>query len=402
MADSLPTPSEARARILSSVEPLREAAPYPLDAALGGVLARDVVAALAVPPADNASMDGVALRLAELVKSDGSLPLEGLSAAGDRPAALAPGCARLIYTGAVVPSGADAVVPLEDYDAVGERIIVREPGRVRLGANIRRRGEDLQPGDLVLRAGARLRPQDVGLCASLGLAELWLLRPLRVALLTTGNELTEPGGAAPEGALFDSNSSMLSGLVRSLGAEVVFRQRVLDDPLATERALAEGAAAADLVITTGGVSVGGADAVRPAVARLGELKLWRVALKPGKPLAYGRLAGAHWLGLPGNPTSALVTFLLFAAPLIRALQGRAETFPTPRRVPAGFERDGTQRREEYLRASLREGRALLHPQQGSGVLSAAVWSDALVRVPAANAVREGDLLDGWTYPELLW
>jgi molybdopterin molybdotransferase len=195
---------------------------------------------------------------------------------------------------------------------------------------------------------------------------------------------------------------MVAALARSLGAEVVWRQRVRDTARETEAALESAAAAADLVVSTGGVSVGGADCVRDAVALLGEVLHWRVALKPGKPLAFGKVGTTPWLGLPGNPTSALVTFLLFAAPLIRGLQGRGEAFPQPQKIQAGFLRDGSQKREEFLRAALVDGRAELHQQQGSGVLSAAVWGDALVRVPAGHAVAYGDLVDAWTYPELLW
>jgi molybdopterin molybdotransferase len=402
MPTTLPTPDEARARILEAVAPLREVVQRPLAAGFGGTLARDLVGAHAVPPADNASMDGVALRHADLEAGHGSLRVVGRAAAGDPQRTLTPGTAMTIFTGATLPVGADTVVPQERYVVVAERLQLHPGASVRCGANVRRRAEDLRPGAVVLRAGQRLRPQDLGVAASVGLAEVPLRRPARVALVTSGNELHRAGVPLPDGGLYDSNTPMLAALVGALGGEVVSCTAVVDEPLASERALAAAAAGADLVITTGGVSVGAVDLLRGTVARLGEVQLWRVAVKPGKPLAFGRIGGAHWLGLPGNPVSALVTFLLFGAPIVRRLHGREQTFPEPLRLRIGFSRDGTQGREEYLRVAYRGGVAEAYPQQGSGVLSGAVWGDGLARVPAHAPLSPGDTVDAWTFTELFW
>jgi len=401
MPATLPTPEQARALILESLRPMSGHRLQPLAAALGGTLARDVCAGLHVPPADNSSMDGVALRFADLQSAGGSLPIRGRAAAGDPQHDLTPGTAMAIFTGATIPVGADTVVPLERYTVAEERLKLHPGVQVRLGANVRRRGEDVAPGDVVVRAGQRIRPQEIGVAASLGLAELPVVDPARVALVMTGNELRAPGEPLADGNLYDSNTPMLAALVAALGAQVVASIRAHDDALAVEAALLRAAAAADLVITTGGVSVGEADLVRETVARVGAVQLWRVAVKPGKPLAFGRIGATPWLGLPGNPTSALVTFLLFGAPVLRRLHGRTTTFPSPIRVPVAFSRAGDQAREEYLRVALSDGVAQAHAQQGSGVLSAAVWADGLLRVPPNRALAPGDAVDAWTFTELL-
>jgi molybdopterin molybdotransferase len=402
MPATLPTPDEARARILDAVTPIGDAVQRPLAAALGATLALDLVGAHFVPPADNAAMDGVALRHADLAATAGGLPLLGRAAAGDPLQTLTPGTAMTIFTGASLPAGADTVVPLERYAVVAGRLQMHTGRSLPHGANVRRRGEDLRPGAVVLPAGQRLRPQDLGVAASVGLAALPLRRPARIALVMSGNELRPPGEPLPDGGLYDSNTPMLAALVRALGGEVVSQTAVPDEPEASERSLAAAADGADLVITTGGVSVGEADLLRGTVARIGEVRLWRVAVKPGKPLAFGRIGGAHWLGLPGNPVSALVTFLLFGAPIIRRLHGRTRPFPEPLPIAIAAPHEGAQGREEYLRVAFRAGLAEVHPQQGSGVLRAAAWGDGLVRVPPAAILAPGDRVDAWTFTELSW
>ena len=400
MPATLPTPDEARAVMLEAATPVRGSRLQPLATALGGTLAEDLRATRCVPPVDNASMDGVALRLADLEAGNGSLPICGRAAAGDERRSLAPGTAMTIFTGASLPAGADTVVPLERYALVGERLQLHPGVSIRHGANVRRRGEDLNPGEVVLRAGRRIRPADIGVAASLGLAELNLRTPARVALVMSGNELRAPGEPLSDGTLYDSNTPMLSALVVALGGEIVASERVRDDPLALQRALRRAAESADLVITTGGVSVGEADLLRETVTSLGAVNLWRVAVKPGKPVAFGRIGSTPWLGLPGNPTSALVTFLLFGAPLLRRLHGRTSTFPIPFRVAIDVPRDGSQGREEYLRVSLHAGQARVHPHQGSGVLSVAAWADGLVRVPPHGVLTPGDAVDAWSFTDL--
>lgn len=391
--------------MLNQLTPVVEREQLPLAQALGATLATDVQAQLSLPACDNAAMDGVALRFQDLQASAGNLPLRGRAAAGDARQSLATGTAMPIYTGASLPLGADTVVPQEAYDLLdNDRLQVRAVAAVRCADHVRRRGEDYASGDVVLPRGLRLRAQDLGVAASTGFADLTVTRPARVALVMTGNELREPGSVVPlsDGALFDSNTPMLAALVTALGARVVSHARVGDERDATEQALVAAAAGADLLISSGGVSVGAADWVRASVERLGVVHLWRVGVKPGKPVAFGRIGGAHWLGLPGNPVSALVTFLLFAAPILRKLQGRAHPFPEPLRVPVAFARDGSQAREEYLRVAFRAGVAVAHAQQSSGVLRAASWGDGLVRLPAQQTLAPGELVDAWTFTELGW
>lgn len=373
--------------------------------ALNRVVAEDTRSAVDVPASDNCAMDGYAVRSSD-VSADRAywLPVSQRIAAGSCGDALAPGTVARIFTGAPLPRGADAVV-MQERCAVHTDGSVRITGPVQPGANVRRAGEDVQCGSVVVKKGTRLRAQEMGLAAASGAVKLPVFRRVQVALLSSGNELAMPGGPLRPGQCFNSNHSVLTGLLRGLGCEVVDGGWIPDDPGATRRALKFAAQESDLVLTSGGVSVGEEDHVRAAVEELGHLDLWRVAIKPGKPLAFGRIGAAAFIGLPGNPVSAFVTFCLFVRPFILRLQGMTEVIPRSFSVTAGFERRLAEKRREYLRARLAtiDGQlyAEAYPHQGSGVLTSVVWADGLVDVPPGELVTRGHPVRFIPFSELL-
>jgi molybdopterin molybdotransferase len=366
-----------------------------LIGALGRVLAADVVATTDVPPADNSAMDGYALRHADWAEtapfdSTRTLPLSQRIAAGSVPAPLTPGTAARIFTGAEIPPGADTVVMQEQCEGTPTHVrLLRLPER---GANIRRRGEDIAGGQRVLSAGHRLRPQDLGLAASLGVARLAVYRRLRVAILSTGDELVEPGEQAGPGRIFNSNRFTLQGQLAAWGFDVIDLGVVRDRPEAVREAMQRAAREADVVVSTGGVSVGEEDHVKTVVQSLGSLDLWRIAIRPGKPFAYGRVQDKPFLGLPGNPVSVFVTLLIVARPFLFACQGIADTALRAVPLTAAFDRQGGAR-EDYLRVRAAPAGLEAFPNQGSGVLYSTAWGDGLVRQPAGQDIRAGDRVD---------
>lgn len=375
---------------------------------LGRVLAAEVRSAIDVPGADNSSMDGYALRAADAAVG-ALLPVAQRIPAGVVGQPLAPQTAARIFTGAQVPRGADAVLMQEQAEAV--------PGaglgamRVRAaplpGEWIRRRGEDVRAGDVVLAAGARLTPQALGLAASVGAAQLQVLRRPRVALLSTGDELVMPGQPLKPGAIYNSNRFMLRALLQACGCECTDFGIVPDRLQATRDALRGAAVGHDLILSTGGVSVGEEDHLKPAVQAEGHLDVWQVAIKPGKPLAFGavRSAGgpeALFVGLPGNPVSSFVTFLLCVAPLLRALQGADPAPPAGVPMRADFDWPKADKRREFLRVRLHaEGGLSLFPNQSSAVLTSVVWADGLVDNPPGHAFRRGDTVRFLPLSELI-
>jgi molybdopterin molybdotransferase len=360
----------------------------------GRVLAHDLVAQLQVPPQDNSSMDGYAVRSHEIADEGVTLPVTQRIPAGSAAAPLAPGSAARIFTGASVPDGADAIVMQEDTQAVGEQSvrILRVPAP---GQWIRRSGEDVTRGAVVLTRGQRLGPAALGLAASIGVDRLSVARRPRVALFSTGDELVMPGEVPPQqmrpGAIYNSNRFFLQALLRRLGCEVSDFGIVPDERAATVRALQAAAGEHDLILTSGGVSVGEEDHVKPAVQSLGSLDLWQIAMKPGKPFAYGRIADAHFMGLPGNPVSSFVTFVLLVRPFLLKLQGATALEPPAMAVAAAFDWPRPDRRREFLRVRrTAQGGVELFPNQSSGVLTSVVWSDGLVDIPPGQAIARGD------------
>ncbi len=381
---------EALERILGGVAPIAECEELPLQDALGRTLAQDVTAGVNVPLADNSAMDGYALRAQD---APGELRVAQRIAAGSTGLPLEPGTAARIFTGAPVPPGADAVVMQEDCSESGG--VVRVGRALAVGENVRPAGQDIRAGSVLLHAGRVLRPQDLGLLASVGVSRVEVRRALRVAVLSTGDELVEPGGGplAP-GQSYNSNRYTLAGQVAKLGMQFVDGGIVADDPEVTALALQRAAEAADCVITSGGVSVGEEDHVKAQVERLGRLDLWRLAIKPGKPLAFGEVCGKPFIGLPGNPTSSFVTFCLVARPFLRALQGVQEEAPPVLAARAGFTVSRAGTRQDYLRVSLEQGGGGLvarpFDNQSSGVLSSVSRSQALAVIPPGATVSEGD------------
>lgn len=388
----------ARARMLAAVDPLTATETVPLHAALGRTLARRIRAIADSPPADNSAMDGYAVRLADLEAAEGVLPVSQRIPAGMYPEPLALGTAARIFTGGIIPDGAEAVIMQEHCRE--DDGMVHVDGQVRADDNIRRAGEDLRAGSEVLAPGRHLRAQHLGMAATAGHGSVTTYRRARVAILVTGDELVSAGRPLSPGHIYNSNGPLLQGLVQALDCEVAALRHVHDTREATRDALESVAPNVDLILSSGGVSVGEEDHVRAAVETLGQLDFWKVSMKPGKPLAFGRVAGTRFLGFPGNPVSLFVTFALFGAPLLRRLQGRDDTFPRPTMLPADFARGHPGRREEYLRVRLEHGRLAAFPQQGSGVLSSVEWADGLAVVPAGAAVQRGDLLDYHGFGEL--
>ena len=379
-------------------------------AANGRVLARAQASAINVPAADNTQMDGYAVRAADCASGNASLAVSQRIAAGQVGQFLAPGSAARIFTGALIPEGADAVVMQEQCEsgAPGTVTVKHAPAP---GEWIRRAGEDIMAGAVILAAGTRLRGQELGLAASVGLASVPVYRKLRVAVFFTGDELVmpgeAPGGQLPPGTIYNSNRFLLRALLENLGCELTDFGIVPDTLAATRATLRSAAREHDLIITSGGVSVGEEDHIKPAVEAEGRLNLWQIAVKPGKPLAFGEVrrddGAAFFLGLPGNPVSSFITFLLFVRPFILKLQGVAGS-PTPRSYPmrADFNWPKPDRRNEFLRVRINQADGLeLFPNQGSGVLSSTVWGDGLVDNPPGSAIAAGDSVRFIPFSELL-
>lgn len=396
---------DARQHLLERAEPLTDFQASPLKNARSRLLAADLTAPINVPPYDNSAMDGYAVRTAD-IEVGARLPVSQRVPAGMSPTPLLLGSVARVFTGAPVPHGADAVVMQEQTEADGYNVTFLKP--VTQGQNIRQRGEDIAAGSVVIPAGTLLSPAHIGLAASVGIAEVPVIRPLRVAVFFTGDELTEPGESLLPGRIYNSNRYWLRGLLAEMGCEIRDLGIVPDSLAATRLALADAAANSDVVITCGGMSVGEEDYVTSAVARDGHLDLWKIAMKPGKPFAFGKLGQADFIGLPGNPVSGYVTFLTLVAPFIRKRQG----LPLPScithaaEVEAAFEwLKPDPKRVEFLRVRrvMRDGRKVLeaYPHQGSGVLSSMAWADGLVALAAGQQVKLGDRLSYWAFDRML-
>ncbi len=387
-----------------------ESEAVPLDAALGRILAEDVVAPRDVPSHDNSAVDGYAVFFDDLdPKHDTVLPVTGRAAAGHPLGRAAKrGEAIRIFTGAPMPEGPDCVMMQEDCKLAneldGERVVLR-PGLKR-GANRRARAEDVAAGHTVLHAGARLRPQDLGQAAAVGRRELLTSKSLRVALFSTGDELREPGAPLEPGCIYDSNRTIIHGLLAGMGCAITDLGILKDEALSLRAALETAAHGHDLVVTSGGVSVGEEDHVRAAVEALGSLHLWRLAIKPGRPIALGQIGAAAFVGLPGNPVAVMVTFLTIVRPMILRLMGGTGLTPHHFRVAADFSHKKKKDRREWLRARLvRDSaagwRAVKYPRQGAGILSSMVESEGLVALPEEiTSIEPGTMVDFLPFSEV--
>jgi molybdopterin molybdotransferase len=407
----------AHAQVLSGVE---QVTTFDAD---GRVLAKDLVSALQVPPQDNSSMDGYAVRCADIQRADVVLPVSKRIPAGAAPQSLQAGSVARIFTGAPIPDGADAVIMQEDCEPVGDAKpdqgqlgSVRIKSVPQMGQWIRRSGEDVTRGAVILQQGERLSAASQGLAASIGLSTLPVVRRPRVALFSTGDELVMPGDVAPErmasGAIYNSNRFFLRTLLTRLGCEVSDFGIVPDRLDATVDALREAALQSDLILTSGGVSVGEEDHIKPAVQLLGELDLWQIAIKPGKPFAYGKIRrpaaaqsgkpDCHFIGLPGNPVSSFITFLLLVRPFLLRLQGARSVHAMASTLSADFSWPRADKRREFLRVRRNAmGSLELFPNQSSGVLTSAVWGDGVVDNPPGRAIVQGDRVQFISFAELL-
>jgi molybdopterin molybdotransferase len=382
---------KAIARLRASARVIADTETVNLKAAHNRILAANLTTSVDVPPADNSAMDGYALRHADWPGAGSAIAVSQRITAGSVPRALEPGTAARIFTGAEVPEGADTVVMQENTEPTDDNSvrILRLP---ESGANIRPRGQDIARGDVILSRGSRLHAQELGQIASIGISGVECFRRLRVALISTGDELVEPGNEAGPGQIYNSNRYTVLGLLRNWGFELLDMGIAGDTPEAVRSLLEEASEKADVILTTGGVSVGEEDHVREVVESLGGIELWKIAIKPGKPFAFGNVRGTPFMGLPGNPVSVFVTLVIVARPFLFDCQGAVLRDIQPVRVPAAFSRRGDSR-EEYLRVRVDSEGLELFPSQSSGVLTSLIWSDGLARQSPGEDIKQGDLVD---------
>lgn len=388
------TYQEALARILDKVRPVAETETIPLMYSTGRVLAEDIVSPINVPSWDNSQMDGYAVRAADLQGASAdhpvSLPVAERIYAGYEGAPLEAGRAARIFTGAPMPEGADSVVPQEDVASDGKTAVF--VSAVKPGAWVRRTGSDVAVGRVVVKAGEKLVPAAIGMIASVGRAYVTVYRRLRVGIFFSGDELVQPGDKLHPGGIYNSNRFMMRSLLTTMGFEAVDLGSVPDTLEATVKSFERAAETADVIITTGGMSVGEADHIKPAVEALGEIDVWRVKLKPGKPLAFGRVKGVPFIGLPGNPVSCFVVFLMIARPYLLGCSGLKDIDMRVQHVRADFDWLKPGDREEFIRVRRNDQGGLdLYPTQNSQVLSSCAWADGLVDVPAGSTIKKGDL-----------
>jgi molybdopterin molybdotransferase len=396
----------ARRMIFERMRPVDGIEPVPLRRALGRTLAHDISAPIAVPGFDNSAVDGYAVRFDDLDPAGDTVLrcVDRIAAGHDPAAALTAGLAARIFTGAALPKGADVVIMQEDCRRAGDRVTIR-PG-IKRGANTRRAGEDVALGSLALTAGRRLGPAELGLLAALGFADVPVRRRLSVALLSTGDEVREPGEPLVGRQIYDANRFILAGMLERLGVDVTDRGIVADDQAGLGEALREAAAESDLIVTSGGVSTGEEDHIRSAIANHGSLYFWRLAIKPGRPVAMGQIGATPLAGLPGNPVAALLTFALVARPMIEALSGTTPHVARRFRVVSDFSYSKKMGRREYVRVSLDQGaglaRARRYHKEGAGMLTSLTETDGLVELGEdTTRLQPGTEVDFVPYSELI-
>ena len=388
---------EALAQLLAAAKPVPDIEQVATLEATGRVLAKPQRSTMDVPPMDNSAMDGYALRISDL--KSGPLKVDQKIMAGAVGGPLKPGTAARIFTGAPIPPGADAVVMQEDCEVQGEQVTIRKTPKP--GEWIRRVASDIANGGEILQAGKRLLPQDTGLAASVGIKTLPVFRRVRLGLFFTGDELVMPGEPLAPGRIYNSNRFTLRGLGEVFGCEVRDYGIVPDSLQPTRDMLRRAALECDLIVTSGGVSVGDADFVKPAVEAEGRLLMWKIAMKPGRPLAFGSVQNAFFIGLPGNPVSSFVTFLIFVRPFLLRTQGISAVEAKSIQARADFDWPQPDTRREFLRVKWNEQGGLdLYPTQDSAVLTSTSWADGLVDNPANRAIRKGETVRYLPYAEL--
>ncbi len=400
---------QALAQLLAAAQPVVETRFTPITAATGRVLAQAQISAVNVPPLDNSAMDGYAVRVADLSQAGVCLAVSQRIPAGSVGEPLQVGTAARIFTGAPIPAGADAVIMQERCELGENGVVINHLPCV--GENIRRCGEDILAGGEILAAGTKLRAQEIALAASAGLPELPVYRRVRVGVFFTGDELVQPGDPLPPGAIYNSNRYALRALLEGMGCEVRDLGTVPDNLEATRDALRRAAVDNDLIVTSGGVSVGEEDHVKPAVEAEGSLDMWKIAIKPGKPLAFGEVRKpnfaetgntAWFIGLPGNPVAAFITCLMLVRPFILRLQGVCEVVPRAYSMRADYTWSRPDARLEFLRARINpQGGVELYPNQGSAVVTSLCWSDGLVPNPPGKSVQVGDSVRFIPFSDLL-
>ena len=388
------TVSDAIDKLISTVKAPVAVESLPVISCLDRVLATDISASIDVPPADNSAMDGYAFCFADAQRNHFQLPLSQRIPAGIAPKALAPSTIARIFTGAEIPVGADTVAMQENCQESDETVSI-DP-KIASAANVRPKGQDIQSGVTILTAGTKLRAQEMGQLSSIGIATVDVFKPLKIAIFSTGDELVEPGQALQPGQIYNSNRATLIGLIHTLGMIPIDLGTVPDSLDATQAVLKKAAAVGDIIFSAGGVSVGDEDYVKDAVASLGSIDFWRVAIKPGKPLAFGKIGNIPFVGLPGNPASVFVTFMILARPFLLASQGLTQISPQALKAIAQFEKAG-EKREVYLRAKLTDSGVDIYPNQSSGVLSSACWGEVFVKQQSGQSIQIGDLIDVLPY-----
>jgi molybdopterin molybdotransferase len=392
--------AEALSRLLAQARPVEGLETVPLLYSSRRVLAEDIVSPIAVPGWDNSQMDGYAVRAADIAGATPEkpvvLPVSDRIPAGNVGGTLKAGSAARIFTGAPMPEGADTVVPQEDCEAVPEGVKFTKP--LREGSWVRRRGSDIEQGSVVLRKGDRLQPAAVGMCASIGRAYVKVYRRLRVGIFFTGNELVQPGQPLPPGGIYNSNRFMIRSLLQELGCEALDLGNIPDNLDATIKAFESAAAEADVILTSGGMSVGEEDHVKPAVEALGKLEVWRIRLKPGKPFAFGEVRGVPFIGCPGNPVASFVVFLMMARPYLLRTMGLTDIDVKPIAVRADFDWLKPGDRQEFVRVRRNASGGLdLYHTQNSQVLSSCAWADGLVDIPIGGTVHRGDMVSYYPF-----
>ncbi len=400
--------SEALEILTRSANTVSNTSTLELDQALNRVLAKDVCSGIDVPGFDNSAMDGYAIALKdEQVNTPGGFSFEITDRipAGSTGKTLAPGKAARIFTGAPTPKGANTVIMQEECELIDNDSKIEIYRPIALNENIRPMGNNIRSGDVILKAGIKLKPQDIALAASVGVDTLEVFDKIKVGVFFTGDELVEPGGELKSGQIFNSNRYALVALLNNLECDIVNLGNIKDTLDDTCNALASLKSECDLIMTTGGVSVGEEDHVKPAVETLGELNLWRIRMKPGKPLAFGHVGDAAFIGLPGNPVSAMVTFLLFARPFIKTMQGVNNPYNATFKVEANFDWHRSKPRREFVRVRLDNSQtpaqANQHPKQGSEVLSSMVWADGLLEIPEKTTFKKGEILNFYPLSEMM-